>query len=83
MRWGSKREPANRMPPAAWYPDPHNASQLRYWDGAAWTDHCAPAGSPVIASAVEAQAPAAATEVVQSSPVVGLLGHHPLDGCRP
>ncbi|WP_203231409.1 DUF4041 domain-containing protein [Nocardioides caldifontis] len=25
--------------PANWYPDPHDARQLRYWDGSSWTDH--------------------------------------------
>ena len=25
--------------PADWYPDPYGRSELRYWDGAAWTDH--------------------------------------------
>lgn len=29
--------------PAGWYPDPNNSAQLRYWDGAVWTDHYAPA----------------------------------------
>jgi hypothetical protein len=29
-------------PPAAWYPDPHDAHSWRYWDGARWTDHTAP-----------------------------------------
>jgi uncharacterized RDD family membrane protein YckC len=28
-------------PPADWYPDPHGQKRLRYWDGAAWTDHTA------------------------------------------
>lgn len=28
--------------PAAWYPDPQNPSQLRYWDGSAWTSHFHP-----------------------------------------
>jgi len=27
------------MVDAAWYPDPHNAGQLRYWDGTTWTEH--------------------------------------------
>ncbi len=26
-------------PIAGWYDDPRDAQQLRYWDGAAWTDH--------------------------------------------
>ncbi len=42
-------------PPANWYDDPENASQLRYWDGTAWTDHRSPkyaaAPSPQPASA--------------------------------
>lgn len=25
-------------PPAGWFPDPNDASQERYWDGAAWGD---------------------------------------------
>lgn len=29
--------------PAGWYGDPHDATMLRYWDGAAWTEHTAPA----------------------------------------
>lgn len=27
--------------PADWYPDPSGEARLRYWDGAAWTDHTA------------------------------------------
>lgn len=30
-------------PPAAWYPNPSDSSQIRYWDGNQWTDHVAPA----------------------------------------
>jgi len=33
----------NDLPPAAWYDDPENPDQYRYWDGKAWTDHRAPA----------------------------------------
>lgn len=33
--------------PAGWYPDPQQQGQLRYWDGAAWTEHLAPAQQPV------------------------------------
>jgi hypothetical protein len=29
--------------PAGWYPDPHGQALQRYWDGAAWTEHTAPA----------------------------------------
>jgi hypothetical protein len=26
-------------PPPNWYPDPHDAAQLRWWDGSKWTEH--------------------------------------------
>lgn len=28
--------------PAGWFPDPHDGSQLRYWDGRTWTEHRSP-----------------------------------------
>jgi len=31
---------------AGWYPDPTNQSDLRYWDGAGWTEHSSPATPP-------------------------------------
>ncbi len=34
---------STELPPAAWYPDPSEAGHLRYWDGAAWTEHRAQA----------------------------------------
>jgi Protein of unknown function (DUF2510) len=30
-------------PPAGWHPDPERPGQMRYWDGAQWTDHRSPA----------------------------------------
>ena len=27
------------VPPAGWYPDPHDGSGQRYWDGAQWTEY--------------------------------------------
>ena len=32
--------------PANWYPDPAGGGGLRYWDGAAWSDHVAPPAPP-------------------------------------
>jgi hypothetical protein len=29
-------------PPPNWYPDPHDAAQLRWWDGSQWTEHLHP-----------------------------------------
>lgn len=36
-----KPQPAASGPPADWYPDPKGEKRLRYWDGAAWTEHTA------------------------------------------
>ena len=35
---------ATAAAPAAWYPDPSKRFELRYWDGAEWTEHVARGG---------------------------------------
>jgi hypothetical protein len=39
-----ENETAGGSPAADWYPDPHGGHELRYWDGAAWTDHVCDGG---------------------------------------
>ena len=29
--------------PPGWYPDPHDSTSIRYWDGQQWTENRAPA----------------------------------------
>lgn len=51
---------AASAPSAAWYPDPHQGWQLRYWDGTTWTSRTAPAseaGAPGMTSAGHAPLP--------------------------
>jgi uncharacterized RDD family membrane protein YckC len=38
--------------PAGWFPDPNDSQALRYWDGAAWTEHLAPRTAPSAATYV-------------------------------
>ena len=41
--------PSQPLPPAGWYPDPHNPQATqRYWDGSGWTDSYAPIGTPIV-----------------------------------
>ena len=39
--WQQPAQPAAPAPaqPAGWYADPSGQARLRYWDGAAWTEH--------------------------------------------
>lgn len=34
------------LPAAGWYPDPESPSNVRYWDGAGWTQHSAVSQAP-------------------------------------
>ncbi|OJU42507.1 MAG: hypothetical protein BGN97_09200 [Microbacterium sp. 69-10] len=65
-------------PEANWYPDPSNATQLRWWDGQSWTSHVQP--MPVeqtsAAPAPAAQAPAAPAPAAQAAAA-------PADGTAP
>ena len=36
--------PSGAAAPAAWYADPSNRFELRYWDGSEWTEHVARGG---------------------------------------
>lgn len=39
-----RREQPASATPAGWYADPSGRYELRYWDGAAWTEHVARGG---------------------------------------
>jgi hypothetical protein len=39
---GAKEPLPPLLPDAAWFPDPYDSTQWRYWDGSAWTRNTAP-----------------------------------------
>ncbi len=64
--------PVTSAPPN-WYPDPTDASSVRYWDGLQWTDHRAPA--PPVAPGhglAYGTAPAKAAATPDGVPLAGL-----------
>ena len=46
----------NGLPSAGWYADPQDAAQLRWWDGARWSEHTAPVPQPAAVAPVAAVA---------------------------
>lgn len=57
--------------PAGWYPDPMNPAQLRYWNGAYWTEQTAaapPPGEPAT------PAPAGGADKKPNTTAIGCLG---------
>ena len=59
--------------PAGWYPNPVNASEIRYWDGNAWTVHVMPKDSPPPSPSLTSQAPV----VPVTGPSAQAVGGHP------
>src|SRR6478735_6899106 len=59
-------EQTGGQPPAGWYPD--GTGQVRYWDGAAWTEHVQPAQPEVPAPAPAAPAAPVAEEPFYKKP---------------
>jgi len=59
--------------PAGWYPNPVNASEIRYWDGNAWTVHVMPKDIPPPSPSLTSQAPV----VPVTGPSAQAVGGHP------
>lgn len=57
----------NGQAPAGWYPDGNDESIVRYWDGAAWTQHTSPA--------VASNAESTVTQPVVETPSVAAPSH--------
>jgi hypothetical protein len=53
-------------PPAGWFPDPHDPTRKRWWDGAAWTEHVQQAAPPA-PPAVAVQQPVQTVQPVLSA----------------
>lgn len=57
--------------PQGWYPDPHQPTQQRWWDGAQWSAHTAPLGQAPAAAAAVVEAPAAKSSQLRTWLIVG------------
>lgn len=58
------------LPAAGWYPDPADASRIRWWDGQKWTEHVAVNSSTQPASPAEVASTAPADAPSSSAPTV-------------
>jgi hypothetical protein len=51
-----------------WYADPHDPQQLRWWSGAAWTEHVSPKSTPAVPEATPAAAQPAEAQPAEAEP---------------
>lgn len=66
--------PVSPSPAAGWYPDASGTGSQRYWDGAAWTDHTAPAAAlPQTAPAAVAKGGLPMKTLIISGAIVAVL----------
>lgn len=53
--------------PEGWYPDPENATQLRWWDGIQWTAHVHTPVEDVAQYTIDSQFPSATNESYEAA----------------
>jgi hypothetical protein len=63
--------PTRPLPVAGWYPDPAGSDELRWWSGAAWTDHLQPRAQPAPAPTPSPMQWEPVAPMPQVSPVIG------------
>ena len=76
-------EAQTQQPAQGWYPDPNDASRLRWWDGSAWTDHTHggdEAGAQAAAATPAASQAATPADTQAASPGAGGIVSNPAPG---
>ena len=72
-----------QTPPAQWFADPTNPSQLRWWDGRAWTEHVAPmTGLPATRAAAQPVSPTVTMPPATATPAPETVDDDPSDILR-